>query len=70
MIIIDNVSFHRDPEVETLCVRAGVKVIFLALYSPDRKPIEEIFTELEAFIKKHWMVFKANPGLNFQTFLE
>ena len=70
VIIMDNASFHRSPEIETLCARAGVKVIFLAPYSPDRNPIEELFAELKAFIKKHWMVFEANPDLEFKAFLE
>lgn len=30
---------------------------------------EEFFAELKAFIKKHWMVFEANPNFEFEAFL-
>jgi len=70
VIIMDNASIHRDPEIEAAFARVGVKLIYLSPYSPDKNPIEEFFAELKAFIRKHWMVFEANPEYEFKTFLE
>jgi transposase len=70
VIIIDNASIHRSPEVAALCARTRVKLVSLPPYSPNFNPIEEFFTELKAFIKKHWMmVFEANPEYEFEAFL-
>ena len=70
VVILDNASFHRGPEIEAACVRAGVKLVYLPPYSPDLNPIEEFFAELKAFVKKHWLVFEANPEYEFEAFLE
>lgn len=67
---MDNASFHRSPEIDALCARAGVKLVYLPPYSPDFNPVEEFFAELKAFIKKHWVVFETNPEYGFETFLE
>lgn len=70
VIIMDNASFHRGPEIGTLCTRAGVKLVDLAPYSPDRNSIGQFFAELEAFIKKHGIVLESNPEYEFDAFLE
>lgn len=70
VIIMDNASFHRGPEIETACARVGVKLVYLPPYSPDLNPIEEFFAELKAFVKKHWRVFEENPEYEFEAFLE
>lgn len=70
VIIMDNASIHRSPDIEAACGRVGVKLIYLPPYSPDKNPIEEFFAELKAFIKKHWIVFEANTEYEFKAFLE
>lgn len=70
VLILDNASFHRTDAVQQVCARAGVKVVFLAPYSPDQNPIEEFFAELKAFTKKHWAAFEQSPELRFESFLE
>lgn len=67
---MDNAFLHRTDEIEQACARAGVKLIYLPPYSPDKNPIEEFFAELKAFIKKHWRVLNDNPTLEFESFLE
>ena len=52
MLVIDNVSFYYSDRIKTLYTNAGVKLLYLPLYSPDFNPIEEFFTELKAYIKK------------------
>ena len=70
VIIMDNASFHRSPSVEQMCSNAGVKLLYLPLYSPDFNPIEEFFAELKAFVKKNWDVYKQDPDFDFSAYLE
>jgi transposase len=53
-----------------MCCDAGVKLLYLPLYSPDLNPIEEFFAELKAFIKKQWYEFEDSPHQDFTRFLE
>lgn len=53
-----------------MCRDASVILVYLPLYSLDLNLIKEFFTELKAFIKKHWQIYKDNPGQGFDTFLE
>jgi transposase len=45
-----------------MCLEVGVKLVFLPPYSSDLNPIEEFFSELKAFIKKHWYEYEDNPN--------
>jgi len=54
---MDNASFHHSERVQELCRNAGVKLIYLLLYSPDYNPIEEFFSELKAFIRRCWKLY-------------
>jgi transposase len=67
---IINASFHRTEGVRQICLAAGVKLIYLPPYSPDLNPIEELFAELKAFIKRRWLVYEENPEQGFDNFLE
>lgn len=53
-----------------MCSQAGVKLVYLPPYSPDLNPIEELFSVLKAFIKRHWHVYEDNPDQGFDSFLE
>ena len=70
VIIMDNASFHHTERVEQMCSDAGVKLLYLPSYSPDLNPIEEMFAELKAFIKRNWKVFEEDSELNFDAYLE
>lgn len=41
-----------------MCANAGVKLIYLPLYSLDLNPIKEFSAELKKFIKRNWNTFK------------
>ncbi|KGO76427.1 hypothetical protein PITC_073090 [Penicillium italicum] len=45
-----------------MCLSAGVKLVYLPLYSPDFNPIEEFFAELKAFIKRNWKLLEDDPS--------
>ena len=51
---MDNVSFYHSKKIAQMCADAGVKLVFLPLYSPDLNPIEEFFAEPKGFMKRNW----------------
>ncbi len=52
VLVMDNASIHRSERIEQMCAEAGVRLLFLAPYSPDMNPIEEFFAELKTFMRK------------------
>jgi transposase len=56
VIILDNASVHyiNRQNIEDVCKRYSVLMRFLPLYSPDFNPIEESFTDLKAWIRRHY----------------
>ena len=67
---MDNASFHHIKWIEEMCHDAGVKLVYLPLYSPNFNLIEEFFAKLKAFIKRSWHNYKKNPQQDFNAFLE
>lgn len=70
VLVMDNAAFHHSERIEQMCSQIGVKLVYLPPYSPDLNPIEELFSELKAFIKRHWQAYANNPDQGFDTFLE
>ncbi len=52
IVIMDNLACHKSGEVERLIRSAGAEVRYLPAYSPDLNLIEEMFSKLEAFLRK------------------
>lgn len=59
IVIMDNCSIHHVQEVERLFNDAGIPVIFLPPYSPDYNPIEETFSYIKYYLKKHDDILQA-----------
>lgn len=53
ILILDNCSIHHVTEVLEELRKAGIVVIFLPPYSPDLNPIEELFSCIKYYLKKH-----------------
>jgi transposase len=70
VLVIDNALFYYSEGIKELCVRAGVKLVFLLPYSPDLNPIEEFFGDLKRFIRRNWVEYESNPAQDFSAFLE
>lgn len=70
VLVMNNILFHHSEQIEHMCLRAEVKLIYLSSYSPDRNPIEEFFAELKDFIKRNWSIYEKNPSQDFDNFLE
>lgn len=66
--MMDNASFHRSDQVRQLYSDTGVKLLYLPPYSPDFNPIEELFTELKAHIKKDWSGYEKKLDEGFHAF--
>ncbi|BCS00026.1 uncharacterized protein AKAW2_50367A [Aspergillus luchuensis] len=70
IIVMDNASIHRSGRIQDMCLKVGVKLIYLPPYSPDLNPIEEFFAELKGFIRQHWQTYEDNRDQGFASFLE
>jgi len=50
-IIMDNASFHRKGELESLAKKAEVGLLFLPAYSPDFNPIEHSWANMKRWLR-------------------
>lgn len=53
VVVMDNASIHRTPAVLSFLWRHQIHVVFTPAYTPERNPIEELFAQLKAIIKRH-----------------
>ena len=66
--VMDNLSVHHVPEIISLFQRAGILVMFLPLYSPDLIPMEESFTYVKAYLRRHKLLqVVSNPTAIIQS---
>ncbi|XP_074604096.1 uncharacterized protein LOC141857502 [Brevipalpus obovatus] len=52
IIIMDNVRFHRNPEIVQKVESKGHQVFFLPPYSPFLNPIEEVFSKWKGIVRQ------------------
>lgn len=52
MVIMDNLSSHKNAAVRKAIRRAGARLFFLPPYSPDLNPIEQVFAKLKRLLRK------------------
>jgi len=52
ILVMDNLSAHKDAEALRLLEEAGVKVRFLPAYSPDYNPIELMWNKVKNHLRK------------------
>ena len=51
VVVLDNLSPHKDPAVQIAITQAGAHLRFLPPYSPDFNPIELAFAKLKALLR-------------------
>lgn len=51
VVVLDNLTVHKQPEVRRAIEDAGAFLRFLPPYSPDFNPIELAFAKLKAFLR-------------------
>jgi transposase len=52
IVVMDNLSVHKDGEVARLIRDAGADVLYLPPYSPELNPIEKVWAKLKALIRR------------------
>ncbi len=52
IVVMDNLSCHKSPEVRRLIEAAGAQVRYLPPYSPDLNPIEPLFSMFKAILRE------------------
>ena len=51
IVVLDNLSVHKDPHARAAIEQTGAAMWFLPPYSPDFNPIEQVFAKLKAFFR-------------------
>jgi transposase len=51
VVVLDNLTMHKQPAVQAAIAQAGASLRFLPPYSPDLNPIELAFAKLKAFLR-------------------
>jgi transposase len=46
-VIMDNARFHRKKQLEEICGKAGIGLLFLPPYSPDFNPVEKEWANMK-----------------------
>jgi transposase len=52
VVVMDNLSSHKRPQVRASIEAAGARVLYLPPYSPDFNPIEKAFAKLKALLRR------------------
>lgn len=52
VVIMDNLSVHKNEAVREKIEACGARLVFLPAYSPDFNPIEHAFSKLKTFLRK------------------
>jgi transposase len=68
VLVMDNASIHRSPEIVQACKEFGVALEYLPPYSPDYNPIERSFKVLKSWIKRYSQ--QQEEWQDFRFFLE
>jgi transposase len=58
ILVLDNCRIHHVPGVEEKCAKKGIRLVYLPPYSPDLNPIEECFSFVKSFIRRHGLRFR------------
>jgi transposase len=75
---MDNAKIHHGPEIPELCaefgvlqpfgfrhahqLNLGVRIEYLPPYSPDLNPIEECFSKIKYFLRRHRDYYSETTG--------
>ena len=52
VVILDNLSSHKNRAIRRAIRRVGAHLLFLPPYSPDLNPIEQVFAKLKNLMRK------------------
>ena len=60
---LDNVAFHKSYRIREVIENSGNHVLFIPPYSPDFNPIEEVFSKLKFYIRRHVHPFNLKQNI-------
>ena len=52
VVVMDNLSSHKNADVRAALRAVGAKLFYLPAYSPDLHPIEQVFSKLKTLLRK------------------
>lgn len=52
IVVMDNLSSHKNNAIREAIEDAGAELLFLPPYSPDLNPIEQVFAKLKHLLRK------------------
>jgi transposase len=52
IVIMDNLSVHKHPDIQKLIESKGASLRFLPAYSPELNPIEQMWSKVKAFLRQ------------------
>jgi len=70
VIVMDNCRIHKAPEIREMIEARGMRLEFLPAYSPDFNPIELAFSEIKAYIQRHYRHFARSNTTGTKPFDE
>ena len=47
ILIMDNLSCHKGRDVDELCAKHSIKIVYLPPYSPELNPIEKCWARIK-----------------------
>ena len=53
VLLMDNCSIHHTDKVTGLLKEAGIVTLYLPPYSPDLMPLEELFSYIKNYLRRH-----------------
>jgi transposase len=62
VLVLDNARIHHNNEILALADRFGVQIEYLPPYSRNLNPIEEAFSKIKHFIRRHGDYYAATTG--------
>nr|GAT48928.1 transposase domain-containing protein [Mycena chlorophos] len=75
VVVLDNCAIHHDEDVRRIVEEeCGARVIYLPPYSPDLNPIEQAFSAIKAWLRRHeaqairpdvrpWLIHQATASV-------
>lgn len=52
IVVMDNLSSHKDAEVMRIINKSGAEVLYLPPYSPEFNPIEKVWAKLKEILRR------------------
>jgi transposase len=53
LVVLDNLSSHKQAQIQEVILSVGADVLYLPPYSPDLNPIEKLFAKFKTLLRTH-----------------